>query len=483
MRAMTDVACKTRFAPSPSGYLHLGNVRTALFSALLARRERGIFLLRIEDTDAERSRDIFYAALQDDLRWLGLEWQEGAGAGGDRGPYRQSERGAIYAEYYRRLEETGSVYPCFCTEQQLKLSRRAQVSAGRPPRYAGTCAHLSVQEVSARQAQGAPSTLRFRVPDSEQIKFVDLVRGEQSFNTGDIGDFIIRRTDGTPAFFFCNAIDDALMGVTHVLRGDDHITNTPRQLMILAKLGLPAPQYGHISLIVGADGTPLSKRHGSSSVRELREAGYLPLGVVNHLARLGHHYEATGFMSLDELAAGFDLARLGSAPARHDTDQLKHWQREAIAKADANDLWAWLGETASQLIPSAQRDSFLDTVRPNLTYPADGLRWAQILFTDDPTVGDDCREIIGAAGVTFFVAVQEALDKHGADFKAVADAVKQATGRKGKELFQPLRAGFTFELHGPEMGPLLVLLGVERARRRAEYCIELTKKHQHAENS
>src|SRR5208283_4292332 len=237
----------TRFAPSPTGSLHLGNARTAFFSHLWARKCGGRFILRIEDTDVERSLPRFRDELMADMRWLGLDWDEGPEVGGPSAPYAQSERSALYRELFDRLEAGGRAYACFCTADELELSRKLE-----------------------RTARGLRPTLRFAVPSGTVIEFTDLVHGAQRFSSSDIGDFIIRREDGTSAFFFCNAVDDAVMGVTHVLRGDDHLTNTPRQLMLLDALGLRRPGYGHVGLLMGADGAPLSKRHGSTSVQEFR---------------------------------------------------------------------------------------------------------------------------------------------------------------------------------------------------------------------
>ncbi|MGH8321874.1 MAG: glutamate--tRNA ligase, partial [Gammaproteobacteria bacterium] len=222
------MSIRTRFAPSPTGRLHVGNARTALFSALLAARETGTLILRIEDTDAERSRPEFEAKLIEDLSWLGIVWQEGPDKGGKHGPYRQSERGEIYRTYIQKLAEHGLTYPCFCTPAELALARKAQLAAGRPPRYAGTCAHLTSDAIETRLAKGLKPALRFRVPETAETVFDDLVRGRQVFAHRDIGDFVIQRANGSPAFFFSNAVDDALMGVTHVLRGEDHLANTPR---------------------------------------------------------------------------------------------------------------------------------------------------------------------------------------------------------------------------------------------------------------
>jgi glutamyl-tRNA synthetase len=468
---MSTALAKTRFAPSPTGYIHLGNVRTALFSALVAAREKGVFLLRIEDTDLARSTDEYTQALMADLQWLGMHWQEGPDAGGDAGPYHQSQRASVYEQYYHALEQRGLAYPCFCSEQQLSVSRKAMLAAGKPPRYAGTCARLAAEQVQARIAQGIKPTLRFRVPDSGVVKFIDLVRGEQAFAAADIGDFIVRRADGTPAFFFCNAIDDALMGVTHVLRGEDHLTNTPRQILILEALGLRVPDYGHIAMIVGADGAPLSKRTGSQSVRELRDAGYFPLAVVNYLARLGHAYENNPFMTFAELAAAFEIKRLGRAPARHDPNQLLHWQREAVARATVDELWPWIGEAARALVPVDRKLDFIETVRPNVTFPADALHWAQVIFGGTLHLDHDAKTVIAHAGADFFKSAVAAYDAHPRDFKQLADHVKTATGAKGKHLFHPLRVALTGVAHGPEMARILELLPAEQARARLLHCI------------
>ncbi|HEY2275538.1 MAG TPA: glutamate--tRNA ligase family protein, partial [Steroidobacteraceae bacterium] len=239
----------TRFAPSPTGELHLGNARTALFNELLARHGGGRFILRIEDTDSERSLAAHTGALMADLKWLGLEWDAGPDREDALGPYRQSERRALYAGYFAQLERRAAVYPCFCTPLELELARRAQLAAGRPPRYAGTCRDLSPDERARRSSEGLPATLRFRVPAGVRVEWLDLVHGPQSFATDDIGDFVVRRADGSAAFFFSNAVDDASMGVTLALRGEDHLTNTPRQLLILEALGLRAPAYGHVALL------------------------------------------------------------------------------------------------------------------------------------------------------------------------------------------------------------------------------------------
>jgi glutamyl-tRNA synthetase len=463
---MTTQMIKTRFAPSPTGYLHLGNVRTALFNALLARHWNGRFVLRIEDTDQERSRPEYVAALLEDLRWLGLDWQEGPEVGGPCAPYAQSERAAIYVEYYQQLEALGRVYPCFCTPAELALSRKAQRAAGRPPRYAGTCARLSESERQARLERGLQPTLRFRTPTGRIIEFTDWVRGPQRFASDDIGDFIIRRADGTPQFFFANAVDDALMRITHVLRGEDHLTNTPRQLLLLDALELPTPEYGHLALIVGSDGGPLSKREGDLGLRELRAAGYLPEALLNYLARLGHRYEQDGWMESAELAAGFAPEHLGRAPARYDEAQLLHGQAEAVRHASLERLWTWMGAAVHERVPLACRDEFIATVRPNIRFPTDAAFWVERLFGAELTLSEDSRTVIAATGSAFFTHALAAYAEHGAAYQPLVEALKQRTGVKGKNLFMPLRAALTGETHGPELARILALLPPELVRQR-----------------
>ena len=455
---------KTRFAPSPTGLLHLGNIRTALFSFLLAQRHHGVFLLRVEDTDAARGHEKYAHALQEDMAWLGLTWQEGPQVGGAHGPYFQSQRGHLYQQYFDNLQGQGRAYRCFCSEQELAVARKTQLAAGRPPRYSGRCRALAPADVAQRVAAGTASTLRFHVADGATVEFHDQVRGPQVFHTHDIGDFVIRRSDGTPAFFFCNAIDDALMGVALVMRGEDHLTNTPRQILLLQALDLPVPEYAHISLVLGADGSPLSKRLGSLTVQALRASGYFPQAVVNYLARLGHTYDDNHFMDMATLAEHFDSARLGRAPARYDDAQLLHWQHEALRHVSEAELWQWMGTEVHACVPPQARTQFSEAIRSNVTAPADALKWARIIFTDDWVPSPDAASLDTAAD--FFTRARAALEQHGTDFKAVAEHIKAATGAKGKALFMPLRVALTGELDGPEMAKLLPLMGVERAQRR-----------------
>ena len=461
-----DGGVVTRFAPSPTGELHLGNARTALFNFLLARRAGGRFLLRIEDTDAQRSQESHLAAVLQDLRWLGLDWDAGPDREDDRGPYRQSQRGALYDRFFEVLERQRLAYPCFCTPLELQASRRAQLGSGRPPRYAGTCRDLSPEEQSGKRAQGLPGTLRFRVPAGRRIDFMDLVHGPQSFLTDDIGDFIVRRGDGTAAFFFCNAVDDASMGVTHVLRGEDHLANTPRQLLILEALSLRAPSYGHVSLILGPDGAPLSKRHGATSVREYREGGYRAEAVLNHLFRLGHSSGEHGLLDLTAMARAFDPAHLGRASAHFDAQQLRVWQKEAAHRLSADEARVWLAAVLPSGLGEPAASAFIAAVLPNVVLPEDAQPWAGIVFGPPPALEPEGEEIIRKAGDRYFAAAAQAAAQSGNDLQAIASAVKAATGKKGAELYMPLRLALTGRGHGPELAPLLKAMPAGAAQAR-----------------
>jgi glutamyl-tRNA synthetase len=443
----------TRFAPSPTGELHLGNARTALFNRLLARAHGGRCLLRIEDTDAARCEERYVDALLGDLAWLGLDW--------DEQPLRQSQRAALHARYFGQLQRSGQAYECFCTPQELELSRRSQLASGLPPRYAGTCRELTPGQIAGRRAEGRRSSLRFRVPPGRRLEFEDLVHGAQHFLTDDIGDFIVRREDGSTAFFFGNAVDDALMQISHVLRGEDHLSNTPRQRLLLEALGLPAPLYGHVSLLLGADGAPLSKRHGATSLRALRAAGYAPQALCNELYRLGHSGAPAGLLSLEQMAQGFELAHLQRAPAHFDAAHLRHWQREWLQALSPPQARAWLAPLLPPGLDERRVQAFTSAVLPNVVLAEDVRLWQQIVFGEALAYEEPALRAAEAAGPEFFSAAAGAVSEH-----TDLGALRGATGRKGAALFMPLRAALTGRLHGPELAPLLAAMPAERVRAR-----------------
>lgn len=465
---------RTRFSPSPTGMIHLGNARAALFSALYAARHRGVFILRIEDTDAARSEMRFVETLENDLHWLGIHWGEGPGVQGEYGPYWQSQRQDIYAGYYQVMEEKHLVYPCFCTDQELLLARKRQLSRGQAPRYDGTCRKLSPADIQSRLDGGKKPAWRFAVPAGKVIEFVDLVKGPQSFRSDDIGDFIVRRTDGTAPFLFCNAIDDAMMKVSHVLRGEDHLANTPRQIMLLQALSLHMPHYGHLSLIVGSDGAPLSKRHGSYSVYELRDQGFLPIAIINYLARLGHTCDSQDLLSFDQLAQHFYLDKLSRSPARFDAAQLMYWQKSAVSALDLPEMIRWLGENVLSQVPEKARKLFIETIKSNIEFPQDAAEWAKIFYHETVSMDEEGRAVILKAGEQFFVEAEQAVDKYGTDLGMVLEEMKKTLGIQGKKLFMPLRVALTGKTHGPELAPVAEILGAKKMKHRLGLAFKMT---------
>lgn len=463
----------TRFAPSPTGYIHLGNARTALLSFLAARKAGGRFILRVEDTDEARSTEAFMQSLLDDLRWLGLDWDEGPDIGGPHETYRQQQRGAIYEHWLAKLDAAGLTYPCFCTPAELSISRKQQLAAGKPPRYAGTCRALTPEQRAERVARGQAAALRFRVPSGKTVTFDDVVHGEQRFNTDDIGDFIIRRTDGSTAFFFSNALDDALMGVTLVLRGDDHMTNTPRQILILEALGLPIPRYAHVALLLGMDGAPLSKRHGAVGLHDLRERGYLPEAVCNHLVRLGHTCVTEGWLDREAMLKDFDLQRLGRAAAKFDEAQLRHWQKEAVAHLSPQAFRAWTAAHLPRDVEEQRLERFVDAIRHNVEFPSDVARWASVVFASALELAPEAVTAIREAGAAFFASAKEVFARGGSDFKQAVREVGQASGKKGPSLFMPLRAALTGAMHGPELAPILALIPGDEVLKRLERAAQI----------
>lgn len=466
---------KTRFAPSPTGNIHIGNARTALFSFLLAKKnDDSCFMLRIEDTDYERSEVQHIEHLMRDMRWLLMEWQEGPDVGGDYGPYWQSERNDIYTSYYQKLRELDLAYPCFCSEDHLAMVRKSQKRRGESPRYPGTCRSLTESEIQSKLDQGIKPSLRFKIPKGERIEFEDWVKGPQSFEADDIGDFIIQRSSGAPSFMFCNAIDDALMKVTHVLRGEDHQTNTPRQLLILRALGLPEPHYGHIALILGLDGSPLSKRNGSKSMDQLHEEGYLPLALNNYLARLGHYYPHQNLLSLDQLAAEFKQESLAKSPAKFDEEQLYFWQKQAVHQLDESQFWQWL-EGIQERVPEVKRQLFYETVKPNVVLATDVEQWIAICFElTKLTYSDKALATLRQAGAAFFEEALAYLDQaQEPTAEALLSQLKSNLGVSGKHLFLPVRVALTGLFKGPKLDPLFQLLGKQCVYQRLQHVVQL----------
>jgi len=468
---------RVRFAPSPTGNLHVGNARTALFNWLLARGSGGTFILRIEDTDVERSTQASEAAILRDLAWLGLDWDEGPDLGGACGPYRQSERLHLYGSYAKELLSTGQAYYCFCSREQLESERRDALAAGRPARYAGTCRRLSSDEVAARIAAGERPAIRFRVPENREVVFPDAVRGDVRFQTDVIGDPVIVRAEGAPAYNFAVVVDDALMAITHVIRGEDHISNTPRQLLLYEALGFTPPTFAHLAMVMGPDHTPLSKRHGATSVAEFRSRGYLPEALVNYLALIG--WSPGGgeeLVPVHDLAKRFALNAVGLSAGVFDEEKLawvnRHYLKLASASRLAELSVPYFQQAGVPLTPSSIGLEFLASVMSIASESVDRLDQVPgrlaVLFTFSPeTALSDATiraemQAEGARAVARALAEELAaaprLDRE--RFRAVANAVRGRTGQKAKGLFHPIRLVLTGRAEGPELD--LVVPAIDR---------------------
>lgn len=457
---------RVRFAPSPTGRLHVGNARTALFNWLLARGQGGTFVLRIEDTDAERSTRASEDGILEDLRWLGLTWDEGPDAGGHAGPYRQSERPALYAAHAQALIEAGHAYWCFCSAAQLEQERAAALAAGAPPKYSGRCRGLSRDAAEARRAAGEPAAIRFAVPQGREVVFDDQVRGAVNFDTGVIGDFVIVRSDGGPAYNFAVVVDDALMAITHVIRGEDHISNTPRQLLIYEALGFAPPAFAHLSLVLGPDHAPLSKRHGATSVHEFRARGYLPEALVNYLALLGWSPgDGEELMTMDEMARRFDIARVSHSAAVFDTDKLAWMNRHYMKVCEPGRLvdlaLPWFASAFPDRGPWTPDPGPRAAVAAMVTLAVSAVDRLEeiperVAFVCDWR-RDEARRLVESEpdGTRVVAAFTEAIAGAGPltkdTFRAAAARVREATGIKGRALFHPIRVAVTGLESGPEL--------------------------------
>jgi nondiscriminating glutamyl-tRNA synthetase len=476
---------RVRFAPSPTGHLHVGNARTALFNWLFARQKGGTMVLRIEDTDLDRSETRFEDQLIDDLKWLGLDWDEGPDVGGSFGPYRQSDRLPIYREHAERLLSEHKAYLCFCTEAELQQERERATTEHRQPIYSGKCRTINPEEAQRRRAAGELCAVRLRIPE-HPICFHDIVHGPVEFSNEVVSDPIILRSSGMPVYNYVVVIDDALMKITHVIRGDDHLSNTPKQVALYEALGWPVPEFAHLSTILGADRERLSKRHGATSIANFRDMGVLPEALVNYLALLG--WAPPGgtreIFSREELVKEFSLERVTPSPAVFDMEKLywlnRHYIKESSPErireeakaflsragflsqgqptADSPGFHLWLSKITGLLVPSVSR---LDEL------PA---RAALIFHYDAQAAlaSSDNAEVLGwpntdAVLARFTVKVledeQAREDKLTAGrFKQIVNEVKAETGAKGKELFHPIRIVITGSHSGPEFDKLIPIL-------------------------
>lgn len=458
---------RTRFAPSPTGYLHPGNARTALFNWLYARHCNGSFILRIEDTDTLRSSPAYETAIMEDLRWLGLAWDEGPDSGGATGPYRQSERLNFHSSYAQWLIRHEAAYPCWCTKERLAELKASQIKAGVGPRYDGRC-----REAGPTGASGAMPVIRFKTPQ-RAVRFNDEVHGALSFDAGVYGDFVIIGSDGVAAYNFAVVVDDALMGITHVIRGDDHLSNTGRQIMLLQALGFGVPSYAHIPLVLGTDRAPLSKRDAAASIRALREAGYLPEAVINSAARLGWTPAGgEGIIDLAAMSGSFDLTRLSRSASVFDMDRLRVFNKTAIEAADDTRLASLAGFPAD----AVDAVSVIGAVKANAVTVAD-IKGLAAPFADELTFTDEARKCLAAPQSK--AVIKAFLDEaakfavfDGAAYDAIIKAAAAATGEKGRRLFLPIRCALTGMAEGIELAKVLILLGRRKAIDRLGRFVE-----------
>jgi glutamyl-tRNA synthetase len=470
------VSVRCRFAPAPSGSIHVGNARSALFSWLYARHEGGTFVLRLEDTDASRVTEEASQGVVEDLRWLGLAWDEGPDVGGPNGPYRQSERSDIYREMTDRLLEGGHAYRCWCTAEELDERRKAALARGEPPGYDGRCRQRPAAEIAAFEAEGRPFAVRFLMPDREWV-VDDLVKGEVRWGSNDLRDFVIVRSDGSPVFLLAVAVDDLLMEITHVIRGDDLLASAPRNAAVIEALGGTPPAYAHLPQVLGPDSKPLSKRHGDTSVAAFREHGFLPEAMVNYLALLGWAKDDhTTLLTCDELVDAFDLSHVSHNPAVFDVQKLEWMNNHYIQSLDEEELAArcvhFLTEEGLSLDPDLLRRA-MPIVRERMKTLTEAPILLRFLFTDDIRPNEKAMDLIAKAPDGYLKEAAEALDAlEGWDseqIQAALDTVAGSAGLSRTKGWQPVRAAVTGSNVSPPLPESLELVGRERtvARVRA----------------
>jgi nondiscriminating glutamyl-tRNA synthetase len=471
---MKDVV-RVRFAPSPTGLLHIGNARTALYNKLFALQHDGIFILRIEDTDVARLDPTAETAIMEDLRWLGMAWDEGPEAGGMHGPYRQSERTQIYQGYAEQLLREKKVYPCFCTPEELAEMRELLLARGERPRYLGRCRKLTSEQAKELEAEGRKSSLRFKVLDGATV-VRDIIHGKKIFENKLMGDFVILRSDGTPAYNFAAVVDDASMGITHVIRGEDHLPNTPRQIILYEALGFVPPRFAHHPLLVASDGERLSKRHGAVSVRAYRDEGFLPQAVANYLALLGGGIAGgEEIRSWQEMIKRFSLEGIARSPAAFDIGKLRWLNRSHLRAMTGKEILPhahpFLQGLPLKGVTEAWLVQVLDAVKENAETLAELRDLISVFLPEGFSVDDEARSALAKDGALAAVKAMEEIvegmeEVKEEDFSGIVAVLKKRTGLKGKQLLAPIRAALTGRTEGPELQKVLPLLGKQRILER-----------------
>jgi glutamyl-tRNA synthetase len=468
------MAVRVRFAPSPTGFLHVGNARTALFNWLFARNRGGVFVLRIEDTDVERSAAEYEKSLIDDLRWLGLDWDEGPDAEGDFGPYRQSQRLEVYASHTQTLLDEGKAYHCFCSPEEIEKERKRAIAAGKMPVYSGKCRSISLEEAQKRLDSNEPAAVRLRTPGKGDLHYDDLVRGALHFDLSLIGDPVIVRSNGLPAYNYAVVVDDFLMKITHVIRGEDHISNTPRQLLVYEALSFPPPQFAHLSMVMGKDNSRLSKRHGATAVDQFQKDGVLSSALFNYLSLLGWAPpEGQEVLTKDDLVKFFDLKKVSRSSAIFDYDKLKWINRQHIKKLAPH-------QKAELAFPHLQKAKFLpekmsefqwewlekmvEVLAERIDRFSDFPKEAGVLFEFSPVDMEDevKKELKTECAPQVIRLFAEKISKvHEFDydkFAAMAREIRDETGCKGKDLYHPLRIVLTAKGSGLDLDKFIPLV-------------------------
>lgn len=472
---------RVRFAPSPTGYLHVGNARTAILNWIFARHEKGALILRIEDTDFERSTRAFETGIYEDLRWLGLDWDEGPDRGGDFGPYRQSERLDLYREYAQKLLKAGKAFRCYCTPEEIEARNKAKLGQPDQGKYDGHCLHLTDEQKRAYEAEGRKPVIRFHVPEGT-IHFQDVLKGDIAFEGENISDFIILRSDGVATYNFAVVVDDALMKISHVIRGDDHLSNTPKQVLLFQALNFSVPTFVHIPMILGPDRSKLSKRHGMTSVRMYREKGYLPEAIVNYLSLLSWSSESGDeILSLERLVKEFDFRRMSRSAAIFDSEKLNWMNGWYIRNAPLERIVAlglpFLEKAGYDVSDRNFVTQVIDIARGYVDYLAQLPEIAKIFFQEEVNPeSEEAAEILALESsqkvFSAFLQKLDAEEKLDAEtFKRIMKEIQKETGVKGKWLWMPVRVALTGQVHGPELPRVVVLLGKEKCRKFLEQAL------------
>lgn len=480
---------RVRFAPSPTGYLHIGNARTALFNWLFARTKKGAFILRIEDTDIVRSKEDYVGRILEDLKWLGLDWDEGPDKKGPFAPYRQSERIEIYKVFADKLLKEGKAYYCYCSDEELKSRKQAALKEGLTPRYDNRCRGLSKDKIKNFKENNIKPVIRFKVPE-KRIIVKDILRGEVGFDTSLVGDFVIMKSTMTPSFNFAVVCDDITMKISHVIRGEDHLSNAPRHALLFEALGAKVPEFVHMSLTTAPGGDRLSKRTGATSIEHYKEAGYLPEALINYLALLGWSPgDDKEVLSREEMIKEFKLERLSKSSEAFDPEKFNWLSGIYMRKADPDKL-------TEQAVPFFKKYGFIKdislkkgqyeelrniilAIRDHLTNLSDIKTHANIFFKEDFTIKDiEARKILkdnssGKVLKAFIKKINNINEINGEAFNKIVKDVQKETGIKGKALYQPLRIAITGQLHGPELKLIVPILGKDSCKKRIENALKL----------